>query len=172
MKVSDIEVSLNPIRIRALVLLSQNGQMSTAQLKEEMPDIPQATLYRHINALVKSNLIKVVQENRVRGSIERIYSVNNEVNMADPTDDEILLIGYKLILSMMGELANYSKLDDRDAKKDMLAFQAAPLYLSDEEFMNFMTEIGPIFQKYFENKPEDGRVLRNIYTVVIPKKDI
>lgn len=170
MKASNIEASLNPIRMRILILLSQNAEMNTAQIRENMLDIPQATLYRHINALVKADLIKVVKENKVRGAVEKIYCINQEVNCTDPTDDEILDIGQKFLISMMAELANYSKLNDRDVKKDMLSFQCAPLFLSDEEFKEFAMEIGPIYQKYLNNKHEEGRILRNIYTVIIPKK--
>lgn len=52
----------------------------------------------------------------------------------------------------------------------MLVFSAAPLHLSDEEFMSLMQEVGPIYQKYLGNKPEEGKKLRTIYTVVVPNK--
>lgn len=170
MKASDIESSLNPIRMRILVLLSQNREMNTAQIRENMEDISQATLYRHINALVKANLINVVKENRIRGAVEKIYSINMEINCNDPSDDEIADLGYKFILSILGELTNYAKLKDRDFKKDMVSFGCAPLYLTDEEFMDVMSELGPVLQKYLSNKAGDGRTLRNIYTIAIPKK--
>ena len=170
MKASDIEASLNPIRMKILIILSQYGQMSTSQIKENITDVPQATLYRHINALVKADLIKIVQENKIRGAVEKIYSVNMDMNTVDPTDDEIIDLGYKFIISMLGELANYAKNSDKDVKKDMLVFSAAPLHLSDEEFMSLMQEVGPIYQKYLGNKPEEGKKLRTIYTVVVPNK--
>ena len=50
-----------------------------------MPDVPSASLYRHIKILNDSAFIIVVEENRIRGTVENVYSLNRE---ALEVDDE------------------------------------------------------------------------------------
>lgn len=49
--------------------------MTPLQLRDRLGDVPQATLYRHINQLAGGGLLEVVGERRIRGGIERTYRV-------------------------------------------------------------------------------------------------
>ncbi len=48
-----------------------------------MPDVPSASLYRHIKILNDSAFIIVVEENRIRGTVENVYSLNREALEVD-----------------------------------------------------------------------------------------
>lgn len=41
-------------------------------------DVPRTTLYRHINILLDNNILSVVSERKVRGSLERTLALNTE----------------------------------------------------------------------------------------------
>ena len=69
------DLILHPIRIQILIALSGN-QMTSQQLADVLRDIPQATLYRHINRLAEAGIIEVVEERPSRGTIEKVYSVD------------------------------------------------------------------------------------------------
>lgn len=68
-------VLTHPIRLRVVLALVGGRELTTAQIAEEMPDIPQASLYRHIAALSDAEVLEVVAERRVRGAVERTFAL-------------------------------------------------------------------------------------------------
>ena len=65
---------LHPVRIQIITAMSTQ-RMTARELSEVMPDIPQTTLYRHLNALLRGGVIQVVEEYPVRGTVERVYAL-------------------------------------------------------------------------------------------------
>ena len=49
--------------------------LTTQQLRAELSDVAQASLYRHVARLVDAGLLRVTDERSVRGGIERTYAV-------------------------------------------------------------------------------------------------
>src|SRR4051794_12982276 len=75
-KESTVDVILHPIRMRIIQSLI-NQQRTAQQLKELLPDIPQASLYRHLKRLVEAGVIHIIDEIPNRGTIERVYSLQD-----------------------------------------------------------------------------------------------
>ncbi|MDZ7834458.1 MAG: helix-turn-helix domain-containing protein [Alkalibacterium sp.] len=71
-----MDLVMHPIRMRIIQTLVINKNLSTQQISDYLPDVPQATLYRHINKLVEADFIKPVLENKVRGTVEKIYALS------------------------------------------------------------------------------------------------
>jgi DNA-binding transcriptional ArsR family regulator len=72
---SRADLLLHPIRLRIVAEIS--GQRATARhLREALPDLPQTTLYRHLNALTEGGILEVVQEKQIRGTVERTYALS------------------------------------------------------------------------------------------------
>jgi len=71
---SKVDLILHPVRIRIIQILF-GREMTTEEIATSTPDVPHATLYRHLKLLVQGDIIPVVAENRVRGAIERVYAV-------------------------------------------------------------------------------------------------
>ena len=70
------DLLLHPTRLR--LILSVAGRRVTAQeLARELPDVPQASLYRNIRTLVAAGILEVVEERKVRNTIERTYALPN-----------------------------------------------------------------------------------------------
>ena len=61
------EVVMNPVRQRIFqyFLLHETGTVK--ELKKALPDVPNASLYRHIKILADHSILIVVGENRIRG---------------------------------------------------------------------------------------------------------
>ncbi len=59
------EIVMNPVRQRIFqyFLLHETGTVK--ELKKALPDIPSASLYRHIKILSDSSILTVVGENRI-----------------------------------------------------------------------------------------------------------
>ena len=49
---------------------------SSLTIRKALPDIPIASLYRHIKILADSSILMVVGENRIRGTVESVYQLN------------------------------------------------------------------------------------------------
>ena len=61
-----VDMMLHPVRLR--ILLTLVGNRLTAQdLAQALPEIPQATLYRHIHHLVGAGLLSIDETRSVRG---------------------------------------------------------------------------------------------------------
>jgi len=71
---SKVDLLLHPVRLRILTAISMQ-RATVKDLAQALPDIPQTTLYRHINALVEGGVLKIVEENPVRGTVERVYQM-------------------------------------------------------------------------------------------------
>lgn len=70
------EIAMNPARQRIFqyFLLHETGTVK--EIRKALPDIPSASLYRHIKILADSSILMVVGENRIRGTVESIYQLN------------------------------------------------------------------------------------------------
>ena len=63
------EVMLNPVRMRIVQELAIRQSMTASELCDKICDVPRTTLYRHINILLDSNILSVVSEKKICGSI-------------------------------------------------------------------------------------------------------
>ena len=70
------EIVMNPARQRIFqyFLLHETGTVE--EIRKALPDIPSASLYRHIKILADSSILMVVGENRIRGTVESVYQLN------------------------------------------------------------------------------------------------
>ena len=70
------EIAMNPARQRIFqyFLLHETGTVK--EIRKALPDIPSASLYRHIKILADSFILMVVDENRIRGTVESVYQLN------------------------------------------------------------------------------------------------
>jgi hypothetical protein len=55
-------------------------------------------------------------------------------------------------------------------REDGVSFRQCSVYLSDEEFMALMTDIGEKLMEAMKNEPGENRRLRTIANIVIPSK--
>jgi len=71
--VSTADLLLHPVRLRIVQAFLGDRALTTGELRAELPDVPPASLYRHIARLVDAGVLGVVSERRVRGAVERTY---------------------------------------------------------------------------------------------------
>lgn len=170
MKNHDItKVIMNPVRLRIMQFLMLHETATTRQLKEELTDVPPASLYRHIKILEEAKIILVVKENRIRGVVEKVYQLNKENSLnEDSSDTNISKVIQTGLLSIMGEFTKYLEKEENDPQKDFLFLSTFTLLLSDDEFMKFTKEIGEIFNKVVHNKMNEERKVRRITLISSP----
>lgn len=174
-KETTVNVILHPVRMRIIQFLI-NRQLSAQQLRELLPDIPQASLYRNIKKLVEAEVIHIVDEIPVRGTVEKVYSMQDpnagvigpdEINIL-PKDEKMALF-IKYMANLMGEFERYVIQEKVDFLADGVSFRQASIYLSDVEFNEFLKELTTVYSKFFHNQPAENRRRRTVATMMIPE---
>ena len=164
------KIVMNPVRIRIAQYLILHEQGTTAQIGEELSDVPKASLYRHMKMLEDAGLIQVVQENKKRGTVEKVYKLNQENPMGgrEPGKEEIAQLIHSSLLSIMGEFQRYLKREDADPQKDMVSLTSAVFLLSDEEFQEFFGKLGELYSSVMNNQPDGKRKPRKLTLISSP----
>src|SRR2546430_2345141 len=74
MPIPKAELIVHPVRLRILEA-AQRQKLTSRQIAEYLPDVPQATLYRQIKLLLDGGLLEVVEERLVHGIVEKVYTL-------------------------------------------------------------------------------------------------
>lgn len=159
------EIVMNPVRQRIFqyFLLHETGTVK--ELKKALPDIPSASLYRHIKILSDSSILTVVGENRIRGTVESVYKLNKDaLAIEDETGNAVQMS----LLSICASFARYFSGGKADPKKDMLLLTNCTLMLTDEQFSGFLSEINEVALKYMKAEAFADSKMRQITLISAP----
>ena len=165
MKTEIAEVFMNPVRQRIIQYLLVHEKGTVKEIKKELPDIPSASLYRHIKILNESAFIVVVEENKIRGTVENVYQLNRA---ALEVDDENGTAVQMSLLSLCAAFAKYFSSGHANPRKDLLMLTSCTLTLTDEEFIQFLTELNEVATKYMTKPVTKTSVSRQITLVSSP----
>src|SRR5690606_19443962 len=105
-----------------------------------LSDIPQATLYRQLDILVKADILLVTEQNQVRGAIEKTYELNtgaavvsNEEAMKVSKEDHLKHF-MLFAVNLARNFEDYLEKGPADFERDGVGYRQLALQLSDEEF--------------------------------------
>lgn len=156
---------MNPVRQRIFqyFLLHETGTVKA--LKQALPDVPSASLYRHIKILADHAILMVVSENRIRGTVESVYQLNKA---ALTTEDESGNAVQMSLLGICASFARYFAKGDAEPEKDMLLLTNRTLLLTDEEFSGFLSEINEIALRYMKAEVTEHSKTRQITLISSP----
>lgn len=163
-----IKVLSNPVRIRVMQYLQTHGEATTKQISEAISDVPAPTLYRHINTLLKEEVLLVKEERKVRGSLERLLVINVE-KMSAASDSNISDSAYQFLMELYMKFYKYSCKDNSGPQKDRLSLRTCVLNLTDDSFDNFMRDIASVIGKY-QGAEENGK-LRSVSFISAPVEE-
>lgn len=170
------DLILHPVRMRILTALA-GRRLTARELAALLPDVAQATLYRHINALSEGALLVVAEENPVRGTVERVYMLAENGANLTPDDlaamskDDHMRLFTTFVTKLLNDFAAY--LDARetvDLAADGVSYRQAALYLTDAELANLMQQAGALLAPYLNREPDDRRQRRLLTTIIMPDK--
>lgn len=159
------EIVMNPVRQRIFQYLLVHETGTVKDIRKALPDIPSASLYRHMKILTDNAVLTVVGENRIRGTVESIYQLNKsdlEIDDADGAGVQMAL------LSICASFAKYFAGGHADPRKDMLMLTTCTLTLTDEDFMSFLSEINRLALKYMDIEVRKGSKTRQITLISAP----
>jgi DNA-binding transcriptional ArsR family regulator len=156
------DLLLHPVRLR-IILAVAGRQVTAQQLANELPDIPQATLYRNIKTLAAAGILSVVQERRVRNTLEKTYALPDQrllftaedLKNAQPEDYIRMFTQYLGLL--LGYYVRYTQKGNVDFAQDHVDFHMFPLYLSEVETQALEQAINAALLPYGKNEPSPER---------------
>ena len=151
MSASKMKVILHPVRMKIIQALINGKEMTVQELSKWAEDVPQATLYRHLNKLLDAGFIRVVQENPVRGAVEKVYAlkepnIQSQEDFLKLTKEEHLELFLTFTTQLMSLYESYLSQEKIDLVKDGVSYTIANLNLTDQEFIELMQGIGTLIQ--------------------------
>jgi DNA-binding transcriptional ArsR family regulator len=168
------DLLLHPVRMRILQALFDTDPLTTAQLRDRLPDIAPATMYRHIAVLADAGVLEVVDERRVRGTVERSYRVSQEHGVVDPearaamTREDHLRAYTTFAASLMADFDRYLAHEDADPAADGVVYRQAAVWLTEEEFAAMVEEIEKAVVSRIGQARDGGRRRHVVSLVVVP----
>lgn len=169
-------VLLHPVRLQIVQALL-GEELTTHQLHERLPEVPIATLYRHVSHLVRHDLLEVAGEHQVRGASEKTYRL--AAGFANPTAEELatssseeLLTAFTVFTSgLIRDFGEYLRDDGRDLAADRVSFAQADFWATDEEVDEFTDALMEALIAVRAHGPGEGRRRRKLTTILVPRPE-
>lgn len=169
------DILLHPIRLRIVLALASEQHMTTAQIAGRLPDVAHATLYRHVAVLADEGLLEVVDEQRVRGGIERTYALVSDAAQLGPEDvaemspDEQLRGFAVFAASLVDAFGRYLSGPQARAQSDLVGYRQIPLWLGQGEQAELVERMRSAVGPALENGPAPGRQRVLLSTILFPE---
>ena len=169
---------VNPVKSQIILSIQENGECTARDLLSSQYDIPQATLYRTLNRLVESGVLKIVAENKIRAVTEKVYALNERfLNMnqsiVEQNDGEAYFkVFTNFVLVLMKEFQNYAKKSSINIMEDGSGFSAIPIYATVEEIVYVGNKFKEIIAPYqSRNALVEEQKMHILATIITPPND-
>ncbi|MGH7861604.1 MAG: helix-turn-helix domain-containing protein [Candidatus Dormibacteraceae bacterium] len=167
------DLLLHPVRLRIVKAFLGARALTTAHLAAELADVPAGSIYRHVARLTKAGVLQVVDERRVRGAVERTYTLRllaaqiqpDEVAAMTPDQHAQAFMAY--VAGLLGDFDRYLA-GAPDPGRDGAEYRVAAMWLTDGEFTDFIRDMRDLALPRLANAPAAGRRRRVLYSVLLP----
>ncbi|MET1065987.1 MAG: helix-turn-helix domain-containing protein [Arthrobacter sp.] len=168
------DLLLHPVRLRIVQLFLGGRTLNTSEIVSRLPEVSQATLYRHVRLLAKAGVLTVTGERQVRGAHERTYGLEIEASHVDPEDLAAMtgedhrraFMGF--IASLLSRFDRYISRDSVDLARDRVGYRQTALWLTDEEFDDLAEDLRKTLATRTGNTPGGKRKLHTLSTIFLP----
>lgn len=174
MAMSRANLIMHPVRMHLLATLAHR-ELNTRQLSRLLPDVPQATLYHHLALLVRAGLLRIVSERRIRGAVEKVYTLaqdNATLGQADltrATRNDHLRYFTVYTATVLSDFTRYVQQQAPiDPVADGVGYHEVPLYLSEDEFARATMAISRALLPFLSNQPSPARRRRLFALATFP----
>lgn len=171
-----LDVLLHPIRMRIVRAFAGEAELTVRDLAKNLDDVPQATLYRHLNRLTEVGVLTVTSETPVRGALERAYRIDpaavtvpaEDIGAIDPETHQKYFSVF--VASLLEDFGRYARSGDVDVLRDDVHYLQVPILATPGEFASFMKELAALVKKFAGHKPSKRRIRRTVSIVTLPEK--
>jgi hypothetical protein len=173
-RMTSADLLLHPVRLRIVKAFLGDRALTTTQLAAELDDVPAGSLYRHVALLTKAGVLQVVAERRVRGAVERTYTLRtlaariraDEAGAMTAEEHASAFMAY--VAGMLADADRYLATGPPDPERDGADYRVGAMWLTDAEFAEFVRDLAGVLQPRLALAPADGRRRRMVYGVVLP----
>lgn len=168
------DLLLHPVRLR-IVLAAVGDEVTTADISERLPDVPQATLYRHVAILTRAGVLDVVSERQTRGAVEKTLTVNADRARLGPEDakgmspDDHLEAFTVFVGALIDTYGRYLKTPGAQPANDGVSYRQARLWLTDSELEELWAELTEVLGPYVDRERTPERTTRLMSTIFMPE---
>lgn len=164
------DIILHPVRMRIISTLFRR-HLTTQQIGAALPEVAQATLYRHLSRLAQAGVIAVVAQRPVRGVTEKVYALAEDSVQLDPRgmgleDWERGFAAFTA--SLLGQFTAYLRQPGSDPAADGVSFRAGALCLSDAELAQLRADLQAVLVPLLSQAPSPERRRRLLSLVLVP----
>ncbi|MBI9044840.1 MAG: helix-turn-helix domain-containing protein [Anaerolineaceae bacterium] len=171
---SRTEILLHPVRLVLMRLLADKP-MTTLEIGELMPEVPNSSIYRHLRMLLKADLIEIAEIRLVNGIQEKTYQLNPKIDFnamnrnTHYNKEEILNLFSTYAASLIQSFSEYlDKTTSDNYYDDRAGFSKYIVYASQEEIDRFGEKLKQAIEELMGNKAGPGRRMFKIALVTHP----
>jgi hypothetical protein len=168
------DLLLHPVRLRIVKAFLGDRALTTKQLAVELPDVPEASVYRHVARLTEAGVLQVVAERRIRAVTERTYTLRIYAAQMQPDEvaamtlDEHVNAFLAFIAGLLGDFDRYVATEPERPIEDGAGYRMAAMWLTDAELADYVRDLVAITQPRLANAPAEDRRRRMLYSVLLP----
>ncbi|MGH3191077.1 MAG: helix-turn-helix domain-containing protein [Streptosporangiaceae bacterium] len=168
------DLLLHPVRLRIVQAFLGDRALTTSQLAAEIDDVPAGSLYRHVAILTRAGILQVVAEKRVRGAVERTYTLRFLAAQIQPdeaaamTAEDHARAFTAYVAGILADFDRYLASGPPDPARNDAGYRMAAMWLTDAELTSFTRELAAVAQPRLANAPGKGRRRRMLYTILLP----
>jgi Helix-turn-helix domain len=174
--VATADLLLHPVRLRIVQAFLGNRTLTTAELRSELPDVPLASLYRHVGLLADGGVLRVVGKRKVRGTAERSYRLDLAAasigagDAAAMTPEDHRRAFRTFAAALLGDFDRYLARagDHPDLARDRIGYRQAAVWVTDEEFDALVADLAAVLRPRLEQAPYGARRRRVVSIVNLP----
>jgi hypothetical protein len=171
----DPSLVFHPVRMRIITAVS-GRLLTTRELLKAIPEIPQATLYRHVRALINGGVLEVVEERKIRGVEERVFKMKappsvTRRDLTGKTKAELEQMGMVFVSGLLSDIRRYLHGKRQvDPFRDGVQLNKVTLHMNDAELAKLNGEVIRLILTAVKKKPAAGRKGRIFSYTIIPSE--
>jgi len=164
------DLLLHPVRWR-IVHRVMGREVTTTDLKNDLPEVPPTTLYRHVAALIDAGYLTVVREKRVRGATERTLTFNHAAAGVDEAEARAMTVEQhrQAFLMMLARVAgDFDRFIDRGelyTRMEQLNYHQLALYVGSDDATPISEGLLALFEPYMQQAPGKTRIMLSVISV-------
>lgn len=141
------DLMFHPVRLRIVHAMSGNDVWTTSQLAERLPDVPRTSIYRQVGLLTDGGIVEIVDERRVRGSVERSFRLRRDRTSIGEREASGLSIddhrrGFAASMAaLVAEFDHYLDSDGADPVADEVGYRQGVFCMTKKEHRELLKEI-------------------------------
>jgi hypothetical protein len=177
MAINSADLLLHPVRMRIVQAFLGERELTTGGLREQLTDVPPATLYRQVGTLVNAGVLEVTMQRKVRGTVERTYRLRAErasvpeSELAAMSSDDHRAAFMAFVAALLADFDRYLAAGPPDLVRDLVGYRQAGFYATDKELLDVIATIQAAVRPYLQANAGPGRSRRLLSTILLPAPD-